>query len=582
MKIRINHTIPLATLALLMFFALPSCRRAKYEAQYESESLSEALSEILALEGNTQAPDTNVIGVTPTDTNVIGVAPPDTNVLEVAPPETMEPGIGVETSGEGDTSTVEIPGVSETGTAATSDETDAETNRPIIPPYTGTIPSDRGFRLEHIIKEGDVGYYEGKTLEELADMFTPNGGDAFHSFCPYTIVTPTGAFVMDNANGNRCYYNKMTGNSSPFCPDPLCDPSECMIAGGSCPDFMYIGADHFYFEQENQIYRCDSNRYHVEWLMKTDIIVSDSEWVTDEDGSGWGWSQYQSGFENIVYARGDTVYMTSLIYQENDVGVQIFGKFDCVSKTFTPFPASAGLNIAGVSNGDTVWSYKEHPTGKIEFYRSDLEFTNVERVTELEDALMENYEYAGYDRFFDDYVYVVSFKGKDVRDTLYNYKTGQIIHIPAEWMKDCRNAEFSDKYVYYTRKMTEEEIQASPLQDYFRYDEVVQYQNFWDGSWATGHATCLNTEGGRVYRRNLETGEEELVLELTYNDVPVWVYDLVMDGNACYITYATYENFNNYYNKTHYLRTQPETFSCAVADLSNGTLRFVQYLTDEE
>ncbi len=513
---------------LLLLATLAACsRRGKYEAQYESMLAAE--SESRAAAGNQDSTDDRGDG----DGDVIRPDPPSVEDGETAPP------------------------------------------------YTGEVPSNRGYRLEHIIKDGDTGYYEGKTLDELAAMFTPNGGDAFHSFSPYTIVTPTGAFVMDNANGNRCYFNKMTGNSAPFCPDPLCNPSECLLESGACPDFLYIGANHFYFEHQGYIYRCDSNRLHLEQLMKTDIIISSSEWETFEDGSGIGSVQGQSGFETIIYAEGDTLYMTILVYREDDVGVKTYGKFDCVSKTFTPLPGAEGLTVAGVSNGDTVWSYLENSAGKVEFYRSDLDFTHVERVTALEEALVEDYLYAGYNEFFGDYVYTVAYSESETQYLLYNYKTGTFSDALGDWMNSCRNQIFSGKYVYYTRDMTEEEVAAHPLQEFFHYDEIIQYENFWDGSWSTGHGTCLNTEGGRVWRRDLETGEEELVLELTYNDVPVWIWDIEMDGNVCYVTYANYENFNNYYNKTQFLRESPETFSCAVADLSNGTLRLVEFFEDD-
>ncbi len=588
-----KYTFVLAVITLLTSLAglagLAGCsRRKQFEDQYESESLSEALSESLAHAEGTQA-DTNVIGVTPGESNVIEVVRPETNVIEVAPPETGEIGSAVETPGVGETGSVEIPNIGETGTTETSDATEPAESQttPVAPPaYTGSLPSDRGFRLEVMEKKGDVGYYEGKTLEELSEMFTAYGRHEGG----YPVLLPTGAFLSSGASWERAYYNKQTGNTSAWCPDPLCEPGECLFMLG--PDFQYVSKYHIYFISEDYpnndfaeyLWRCDVQRNHIEKLMPIDKIIHDYEEETDEEGNVVSGSySAQTGFEKIYFADRDTLYMSKLVYRDSDVGKECYGTFDCNSKEFTLIPAAEDMTILGITGEDTVWCYRE-VGGRREYYHADLHFTKVERATEVEALL------TGKDMKVvvasDIYLEIMELREDRlgyVIIQLYNVQTGKTIDVEALF-GNLHDWVFSGNFIYYQKVLSDEEIAASHLKDYYTHELTEEYK-FPDGT-PTGQVTtywCPNRDGGRIFRMNLETGEEELILQLTYNDIPVWIYNFKIDGESCYMTYATYDEYYNFYNQDIDPMTsrRPYVMHCAVADFSNGTLRFVEWYEEE-
>ncbi len=455
----------------------------------------------------------------------------------------------------------------------------------VVPPdtsaeaYTGPFPSERGFRLEQVIKEGNEGYSDGKTLDELASLFTAYG---MASYGQDTVITPTGAFIEDRNNNQRGFYHKLTGHTSAICPDPLCDSDTCVLQ--DWPEYLYIGRDHIYFStfSGNRIYRCDTNRNHIEELMPRDVTIIDDDRETNADGvPGSGSMTTSSGFEKIFYAEGDTVYMQKLYYRENDTGVEAYGVFDCVSKEFTPIPAASEMTVLGVTGGDTVWCYRKTKGGQIEYYHADLSFTKLERATELEAIIKDTSIYVDFDSFVESYICLTIWDTSNGTDVLYNAKTHTAVDTEG-WFQPW-NSVYSGDYVYYTRTMTSEEINSSPQKDYYLYDQIVRF-TYADGTSGSKQVKCMNTEGGRVYRRNVRTLEEELVLELTYNDVPVWIQSIQVDGRLCYITYSTHEEFNNYYNQEHSPSNlpNPDQHHCAVADLSNGTLRLVDYFGEEE
>ncbi len=55
---------------------------------------------------------------------------------------------------------------------------------------------------------------------------------------------------------------------------------------------------------------------------------------------------------------------------------------------------------------------------------------------------------------------------------------------------------------------------------------------------------------GKLYRRSLENGKTECVLELSTDGIPDCVYSIYTDGQMLYIQCMDYKNFENNYNKT--------------------------------
>ncbi len=463
----------------------------------------------------------------------------------------------------------------------------------VVPPdtsaeaYTGPFPSERGFRVETILKKGDIGYYEGKSLDELSAMFTAYGQHEGG----YPILLPTGAFMSSGASWERAYYNKQTGNTSPWCPDPLCDPGECLLM--HTPDFQYVSKYHIYFisvdymnkDYTEYLWRCDVQRNHIEKLMRLDKFIHDFEEETDAEGNVVSGSySAEMGFEKIYYADRDTLYMSKLVYRDSEVGKECYGTFDCSSQEFTLIPAAEDMTIIGITGEDTVWCYKEVGARK-EYYHADLRFTHVERATEMEALLTE--ENMMVSSANDLYLEILKYdeeQGYYAPHLLYNHQTGKTVDV-GTLSQGLRKTLYCGNYLYYTKTLTDEEIAASPLKDYYTYELSEEYR-FPDGT-GTGQVEtyrCPSKDGGRIFRMNLETGEEELVFQLTYNDIPVWIYDFKIDGESCYITYATYEEYYNLYNQDIDPMTsrRPQTMHSAVADFSNGTLRFVEWYSDEE
>ena len=74
------------------------------------------------------------------------------------------------------------------------------------------------YALPIIKKTGETPYFSGKTEDELKTMWLKN------EVRPEISILPTGKVFGDT------YYNKLTGNMSKWCADPLCecDSEECI------------------------------------------------------------------------------------------------------------------------------------------------------------------------------------------------------------------------------------------------------------------------------------------------------------------------------------------------------------------
>ena len=94
-----------------------------------------------------------------------------------------------------------------------------------IPETNGNITGDNApdYETPVILKTGMAAYYEGKTVEELRTIYSQTSKDTYEKY-----VTPTGR-LYQTADGRTLFYNKITGNFSPWCSDPLCLGGEdCM------------------------------------------------------------------------------------------------------------------------------------------------------------------------------------------------------------------------------------------------------------------------------------------------------------------------------------------------------------------
>ncbi len=424
-------------------------------------------------------------------------------------------------------------------------------HNPDEPAYTGPYPNDRGWVIEHIRKDGDKGYYEDKTLEDLQVLFTPSGSNQVGY-----VITPTGV-IFEGAN-DLYFYNKLSGNFSVCCPDPLCQ-GDCLWA--TTPLCLYVSKEHMYFSadkrnipdapEESVVYfRCDLNRNHIEVLYE-DTYANDT----------------------IVWAEGDKVYLTRLTYRADDSAVCAYGLFDCQTEEFTKLSESKNMEgIYGVAGG-RLW-YGDTRTGKL--YSSNLDMTD-------EKEHFSEYEFASISKMGEDFLLLQIAPYPEepwyLPTHVYNIGTGELADI-SSWSGSMYNYTINGDYLYYQKKLSEEEIAASPHREYYEYEteyETIKY--FSDTMFIPikKTVTCPNMAAGRLWRMNLNTMEEELLLEISYNGIPGLIGDYVVDGDVCYLSCSPYLNYLNYYTSENWPDCKEEYTGGGfmLVDFSNGTIRFL-------
>ncbi len=481
---------------------------------------------------------------------------------------------------------------SERETAADRPETESETDHltyePDAPVYEGEYPSDRGWNVDSILTSEEFVSTIGKTPEEIAELFEAGRINRDGTTKVFPVA---GGCIVDYAYSFSTpeyrFYDMATGKTAPLCTDPDCHAESCPLANAK--KFLYSDSEYLYFtapdptqdqDRYARIYRCDLSRQSIEYLMDTDVVmhVVETEIETNEAGDVIGTSSsgggYSYGFEHIYHAEGNLLYMTKLHYGEGETPKEehrSYGIFDCTTLTFTPIEAAKGLNIYAVIDQDTVWCANSdaYDEGIFHFYKTDLNFSKVEPVPELE-AFFEG-PYSHVTKFTADYLLIEQYSMSNHRyipDILYNPTTGRTVDYQ-EAFSEHDNVVFAGKYVYYTKPLSEEQIAASPLKEYFAYTFTAIHNT------KPHKFSCLNMEAGRVYRTNLDTMEEELVLALSFDDVPVWIQDIQVNGGLCYITYSTYKDFRNLYNRKHAAVTDPSRQYFAIADFGSGTVRLI-------
>ncbi len=418
-----------------------------------------------------------------------------------------------------------------------ADTTSQETYKPPVPTVpdpNDPYPNNSGYQLTAGINKGGNGYYNGVTVEELEQKF-----DCFIDRNVFHVNTPTGMiFLAGYEREKTTYYNKLTGNVTHICPDPLCrHKDDCIWA--KMEGLKYVSDTHIYFVADDHLYRSDLNRNHVEDL---------------------GLAMETSG-NRIVYVDGDLLYMQMLLYKPDSTAIFGFGVFDCKTKEFTTVYDEEFIYTVAVTGGDTVWFYYHLDSSTI--YKTDLNFSYQEKVLTSESAMrvqMANEEYL-----------LIGEGDMLAASYLYHIETGEKIYLP-KGLHTSSYPTLNSKYLYYSKDMTEEEKAISPMKDYYNYVAP-------DGNFRAG----LFTGDGRIYRLNLETGEEELCAEISYNGVPIRILEIVADGDAIYISYLTYKDFHNYYNQKYgsnhwdgsvdYYQHEPSRY--LYIDMTNGTVNLI-------
>ncbi len=430
-----------------------------------------------------------------------------------------------------------------------------ETNPVIHAPESGEtspvfavedLPTEAGFRLDSLLRSGDRGYYEDLTPDALEEMFIPGRIEPGQR----AILTPTGVFLFTD-DGLACFYNKITGNISPLCPDPMCDGEGCIWQALSSVDVCFVGREHIYFAPEGDgyeqrgLYRCDRDRNHVTKLLDS-FETSCNVWAED----------------------GDLLYVTLPIYRENDTAVEGFGTLHMQTGEFTCLSGDKRVRVMAVIGEDVYYADPDDPHNTLQ---TDLSFSA--STPAIENGMV--YAYSST------HMVIAEWGGATARPVaVRDLTTGREIPIPGE--STARGYVLDGQYLYYIKQISEADTADHPLRDYLEYETtIVERVELPYGRPARENevtVVCHNRDLGAIYRLDLSTMQEECVLKLTYNDVPVMVTEgFTVDGGVCYFQFLTYEDYNNYYNPTYpfdYIHRH-EPYHYAVADFSNGTVTII-------
>lgn len=417
------------------------------------------------------------------------------------------------------------------------------------------MPLDEQYDTPTIHKGGNTPYYSDKSMEDLEALFLNSSRNN------QTInlqMFPTGTLftnIVDTSGESQMYfYNKLTGNISAWCADPLCthELEKCVW---SAADICYVGTEEIVFKSDfdmnTKLYICDLQRNNVR------EIYDIADYYEPDEFGGAG-----DGYVDMVvveYLYDGFVYVQHTAYSEKGSGVTGIYTINLDTLEFQKrfeIPKTVGF-LAWI--GDSVIYRDSTQKGKL--FRADLNFENSEVIAEG-DSL------AGYT---DRYLVVTELKeGERYSQASYVYdlQTKQTYDLPDV---PFYNAIISGDYIYYRRNLTEEEMENDPMKEYYT----------WKWEYKKKPMTAQTQGAGKVYRVKIGENTEECVLQLTYKDVPVRIESIAVDGEVVFFTYRHYEQFKNYLNQDFPDSSNNEPLQYAVADLQNGTVRVLDFTSAE-
>ena len=416
-------------------------------------------------------------------------------------------------------------------------------------------PLDEQYDTPTIHKGGSTPYYSDKSMEDLEALFLNSSRNN------QTInlqMFPTGTLftnIVDTSGESQMYfYNKLTGNISAWCADPLCthELEKCVW---SAAEICYVGTEEIVFKSDfdmnTKLYICDLQRNNVR------EIYDIADYYEPDEFGGAG-----DGYVDMVvveYLYDGFVYVQHTAYSEKGSGVTGIYTINLDTLEFQKrfeIPKTVGF-LAWI--GDSVIYRDSTQKGKL--FRADLNFENSEVIAEG-DSL------AGYT---DRYLVVTELKeGERYSQASYVYdlQTKQTYDLPDV---PFYNAIISGDYIYYKRNLTEEEMENDPMKDYYT----------WKWEYKKKPMSAQTQGAGKIYRVKIGENTEECVLQLTYKDVPVRIESIAVDGEVVFFTYRHYEQFKNYLNQDFPDSSNNEPLQYAVADLQNGTVRVLDFTSAE-
>ena len=416
-------------------------------------------------------------------------------------------------------------------------------------------PLDEQYDTPTIHKGGSTPYYADKSVEDLEALFLNSSRNS------QTInlqMYPTGTLftnIVDTSGESQMYfYNKLTGNISAWCADPLCthELEKCVW---SAAEICYVGTEEIVFKSafeggDHKLYICDLQRNNVREIYDIADYYEPDEYGQGGDG--------YSDMVHVEYLYDDLVYVFYTAYSESGSGVEAIYTIDLNNLEFKKrfeIPNTIGLQ-AWIE--DSVIYRDSTQKGKL--FRADLNFENSEVIAEG-DSL------AGYT---DRYLVVNELEEGEFypqASYVYDLQTEQTYDLPDV---SFSTAIISGDYIYYKRNLTEEEMENDPMKDYYT----------WKWEYKKKPMSAQTQGAGKIYRVKIGENTEECVLQLTYKDVPVRIESIAVDGEVVFFTYKHYEQFKNYLNQD-FPDSSNEPLHYAVADLQNGTVKVLDFANAE-
>ena len=402
-----------------------------------------------------------------------------------------------------------------------------------------------------INKTGDTPYYADKKVEDLEALYLKSSHDVMAT----PIMFPTGAAYQNSLGASGMpqfyFYNKLTGNISALCADPLCTHQleECVWSDA---DIQYIGSDEIVFisdfDSDLKVYICDLQRNNIREIYD----IAEYYEYDPKDGGYFVYSDML--IVNHVY--DNRVYVEYKVYSENGAGMTGIYTIDLDTLAFEllyEIPKTVGL-VAWIE--DSVYYIDSSDPNNKQICRADLDLENKEIVTQGN----------GIAAYTDRYLVVTETKEGDRYPSasfVYDLQTKQEYDLPDNLSTRCR---ISGDYLYYTRNLTEQEMEGDPLKDYYT----------WKWEYKKKPMTAGTQGGGKIYRVRIGENAEECVLQLAYKDVPVRINNFTVDGEVIYFSYHHYEQFKNYLNQ-EFADSSEEPAQYAIADLQDGTVSVLDF-----
>ena len=422
-----------------------------------------------------------------------------------------------------------------------------------IPETNGNITGDNApdYATPVMLKTGNTPFYEGKTAEDLSAVYKSTGQKL-----NFPTMIPTGRVYDGNHTPIPYFYNKLTGNFSSWCSDPLCDHTEeCIWKYGT--DIQYVSDEYIYFYantglDEYGVYRCDFQRNNIEKVKDVACYRADGHAYFD--------------VVDVLYEKDNVLYFHWGHYVNTESMGSVY-TLDMNTKEETCISGDVDISFAVFVNDQIFYSTKDN---WYTLYKTDLNFSDPELF--WEDVYVDQYN--------DQYM-ILHEQDEDassLRRFAYSFKTGERYTLNGIYGE----VYLSGEYIYHTRDLTEEEMKEDPLKDYYTY---TWHKETRPGSPVVRIEDADTQTAGKIYRTYVgaNNASEECVFQLTYKGIPVRINKsgMEMDGDVIYFNFNTHETCKNFYNQD-FEGDERQTAIHALVDLQNGTVTFLELPEEAE